>query len=110
MYQALIDTGASSTCLSAKVVSEAGLVPTGKTMMQGATGASATNQYSFGVGFPFNQRVEPSGTATFDMEVKAVQGLEFASAGGAFEILLGRDIICQGVLTLSWDGHFSLSF
>jgi hypothetical protein len=38
------------------------------------------------------------------------QVVEFVSAPNSpFQILVGRDIICRGVLTLSFDGHFTFS-
>jgi hypothetical protein len=41
---------------------------------------------------------------------QGTQVMEFAPpAGGPFQILLGRDVICGGVLTISFDGHFSFS-
>ncbi len=55
IFKALIDTGATSTCISGRVVSETGLAPSGKTPND------------------------------------------------------GRDIICGGSFTLSFDGHFILS-
>jgi len=36
--------------------------------------------------------------------------LEFTPpAAGPYQLLLGRDVICQGILTISLDGHFSFS-
>src|SRR6056300_1250792 len=37
LFDALLDTGATSTCISERVVMDVGLVPTGKTIMTGAT-------------------------------------------------------------------------
>lgn len=37
-----------------------------------------------------------------------VQVMEFSPGDGLpFQILVGRDIICQGALSLSFDGHFT---
>ena len=42
--------------------------------------------------------------------VQGTQVMEFAPAGGSpFQILLGRDILCRGTFTLSFDGHFTFS-
>jgi hypothetical protein len=39
-----------------------------------------------------------------------IQVFEFAPRANApYRILLGRDILCQGALTISPDGHFSFS-
>jgi hypothetical protein len=34
---------------------------------------------------------------------------KYDAGTGYFQILLGRDVICGGVLTSSFDGHYSLS-
>jgi len=39
------------------------------------------------------------------MSVLFVDGTEFNNTGCAFDILVGRDFILQGSLTLSFDGH-----
>lgn len=62
-YTALIDTGATLTCISPKVVQEIGLQPTGKSTMTGSTGSSAVNTYQFGVGFMTNQVQTPTGNS-----------------------------------------------
>lgn len=39
-----------------------------------------------------------------------LQFLEFQpTAGSPYEILMGRDLICQGALTISFDGHYTFS-
>jgi hypothetical protein len=38
----------------------------------------------------------------------SAQVMEFVPPpGGPFQILIGRDIICRGSLTMSFDGHFT---
>ncbi len=40
----------------------------------------------------------------------AIQVLEFnPPSSGPYQLLLGRDILCQGILSVSLDGHFSFS-
>ena len=39
----------------------------------------------------------------------APQAGEAANPSSPFEILLGRDLLCRGAFTLSFDGHFTLS-
>ena len=37
-----------------------------------------------------------------------VQVMEFAGdPGSRFQILLGRDILCRGTFTMSFDGHYT---
>jgi hypothetical protein len=39
----------------------------------------------------------------------APQAGESSNPSSPFEILLGRDLLCRGAFTLSFDGHFTLS-
>lgn len=42
--------------------------------------------------------------------VSGAQVMEFVPLGGSpFQILVGRDLICRGTLTMSFDGHFTFS-
>ena len=54
-YMALIDTGASHTAISAKVISDLGLAPIGKQPVGGVHGQAPTNLYTFQVGLVFPQ-------------------------------------------------------
>lgn len=100
-FPALIDTGASSTCISPSVAQTVGLQAIGMRPMTSATQSVPVNVYLVDLFLPF-------GNAGFI--VSAAQVLEFAPAGGSpFQILLGRDILCRGTFTLSFDGHFTFS-
>ena len=109
-FQALIDTGAISTCISQKVVEEAGLTATGKTLITGVTGDMQVDQFTFGVGFILSPQQHPSGEVSGDISVQGVQGCLFENKTFPFDVLLGRDIICAGSFSLSFDGHYILSF
>jgi Aspartyl protease len=101
LFPALIDTGASVTCISATVVQSINLQPIGMRPMVSATHSVPVNQYLVDLILPF-------GAAGY--VIKATQVMEFNAGGNAaFQILLGRDIICRGTLTLSFDGHFTFS-
>lgn len=104
-YNALIDTGTSCTCISAKVCNEQKLTPIGKQTVAGVHGMNAVNQYQFQVGVPFGQgQVSPSGTSNVSFSIHSTVGVEVIPSA-AFDVLLGRDILCMGVLTLGFDGH-----
>ena len=109
-YGALIDTGASSTCVSQKVVAEVGLVPTGKVPLAGVAGVSLVDQFTFGVGFILPTEQEPSGNVRGDLHVSQVLGCQFDKGEAVFDVLLGRDVICGGAFHMSFDGRFILSF
>ncbi|HBI24949.1 MAG: hypothetical protein A2Y48_00145 [Nitrospirae bacterium RIFCSPLOW2_12_42_9] len=100
-FPALIDTGASITCISQGVVQTVGLQPIGMRPMVSATHSVPVNVYLVDLFLPF-------GAAGFI--IQGAQVMEFIPEGTApFQILLGRDIICRGTLTLSFDGHFTFS-
>lgn len=100
-FPALIDTGASATCISPNVAQTVGPRPIGMRPMTSATHSVPVNVYLVDLLLPF-------GNAGFI--VSGTQVMEFAPAGGSpFQILLGRDILCQGTFTLSFDGHFTFS-
>lgn len=100
-FSALIDTGADYTCISPTVVSTIGLTPVGMEAVQSATGVTPMNYYLADLILPF-------GEAGFVFQATRVS--EFAgSAGGPFQMLLGRDVLCEGVFTLNFDGSFTFS-
>ena len=100
-FPALIDTGASATCISPSVAQTVGLQPIGKRPMVSATQAVPVNIYLVDLILTF-------GAAVF--VVSGAQVMEFVPLGGSpFQILVGRDLICRGTLTMSFDGHFTFS-
>jgi hypothetical protein len=106
-FPALIDTGASHTCISRTVVQSVALRPVGMRPMSSATHSVPVNVYLVDLLITFGN------TASF---IGGTQVMEFisppppdGSAKPVFQVLLGRDILCQGVLTLSFDGHFTFS-
>jgi Aspartyl protease len=110
MFMALVDTGASNTCISKRIAEELSLVPTGKIQVAGVHGSSATNTYQFAIGFIFPVSQEASGAVLGNLSAHLVDGTEFNNDGCGFDILLGRDIICKGSMQMSFDGHFLMCF
>jgi len=101
VFPALLDTGASVTCVSPAVAQAVGLQPIGMRPMVSATQAVPVNAYIADLILPFGA----SGYVT-----PGAQVMEFIPiTGSPFQILIGRDIICRGALTLSFDGHFTFS-
>jgi hypothetical protein len=110
MFAGLLDTGASVTCISKNVVQTIGLQPSGKTNMSGSTGQGVVDQYTFVVGLLFGAQQAPTGAISGQLQAHLVQGCEFTSHGFGFDVLIGRDILCKGILSISFDGHYTLSF
>jgi predicted aspartyl protease len=98
-FNALIDTGASNTCLTRAVADAVGLQPLGMRPMTSASQTTPTNVYLVDLFLPH-----------IAAAVSSVNIMEFRTEDGApFQMLIGRDIICRGALTLSFDGHFTLA-
>ena len=101
-FNALLDTGASNTCISPRVASDIGLFPTGMQQMASATHVIAVHTYLMDAGIVFGGNIW--------WQFTNLQVLEFQPAvGSPYEILIGRDVICQGALTISFDGHYTFS-
>jgi predicted aspartyl protease len=108
-YMALIDTGASCTAVSPKVISDLKLAPVSKQQISGVHGTHPTNLYQFQVILLIPQTQLPTGIVHANIFPFPVIGSEFM-APGAFDVLLGRDVLCRGVFNMSFDGHASFSF
>ena len=100
-FPALLDTGATNTCISTVVADAIGINPIGMQPMTSATHIVPVNVFLVDLLLPF-------GSAGFI--ISNAQVMEFKpTMGSPFVMLLGRDIICRGALTMSFDGHFTLS-
>jgi len=99
-FPALVDTGATVTCISPTIVQALQLQARGKRPMGSATHQVVpVNVYLVDLILPFG----PTALVLDNRQV-----MEFAPpANSAFQALLGRDILCQGTFTLSFDGHFT---
>jgi predicted aspartyl protease len=98
---ALIDTGASITCIAPTIVQALQLQPRGKRPVASATHVVPMNVYLVDLFLPF-------GAAGLVLDNQQV--IEFAPAANSpFHALIGRDILARGVFTLSFDGHFTFS-
>lgn len=77
--------------------------------MLGSTGRKLVNEYFFGIGFMIAQASQASGQISSQWELLPVRGSFFEGSGSGFDVLIGRDVLCQGVFTMSFDGHMTLS-
>jgi predicted aspartyl protease len=101
-FVALLDTGASLTCISPKVAKALGVKPIGLVPVSSASHPNLpTNTYLIDIGVVFGDLI------TWQSNT---QVLEFQPAAGSpYEMLLGRDLICRGALTVSFDGHWTFA-
>lgn len=114
LFQALVDTGATSTAISAKVATDVGLQPIGKMQVFGVAGSQYHNFYTFHVGFVVGALVPTPGSpvvqSRIDVFNDVIQGAELALGVGGFDVLLGMDVIGKGSLAVEGNGTYSFSF
>lgn len=96
----LVDTGASKTSISPRIAADLALEPRGIVELQGATGSTKVNTYYVDFILSFG----PQSLVVADLEV-----CEIDPGKGPFQVLIGRDVICQGVLTMDFSGRFTFS-
>lgn len=84
------DTGATSTCISKRVVKELGLLPTGKASIQTPSGSAIVNEYRIDIKLQ-NENVRLTNVYVMDSEIEA-QGID---------MLIGMNIITLGDLSVS---------
>jgi hypothetical protein len=109
LYQGLIDTGASRTCISHRLVSKYQFAPTGDATMSHAWGQNHAHTYLFNIFVPTRFEANNHGSIVGDVSMFTLEGLSF-KASGNFDLLIGRDFIGRGHLSMNFDGHFSLCF
>lgn len=98
---ALIDTGTTRTIIAPQVVQELGLQPTGKMRaLVGTMQSGPVQTYCVTLVLPMH-----GDAGVFP----ALEVLEAPLEDGPIQVLLGLDILCRGVLTMSCDGHFTFS-
>ncbi|MBC6425322.1 MAG: retroviral-like aspartic protease family protein [Ekhidna sp.] len=97
---ALIDTGASSTCISQSIVDELELIPFDTQKVHTASGLTEQLLYDTGVILPISQP-----------NIISVQTLCADLSEQPFQALIGRDILSRCTLFYNGpDESFSLSF
>ena len=97
----LVDTGASLTAISLRLVRAFELQPSGRAEVQGVTGAMEVDTHIVDLVLRFGTS---SAVAIENFEV-----CEFEHGTAPFDAIIGRDILCQGVLTTDFAGRFTFS-
>ena len=104
-YVALIDTGASITCLSPKVAEEVGLQPIGKRPTASAHGVQEVNLFLADIALPFGDPTK----GALAMAAQSMQVMEFQPGPAVYQALLGRDIIYGGLFAMTgYDKRFTI--
>ena len=118
-YNALFDTGATTTMLSQKIISELDLLPIGTAQFRGIKGVFPGLIYLFHVAFygdVVGKDVLEQKAIHTEKTVHKLYIFPPVIVGGEIEeepnidVLLGMDIINTGDLRIDRDGTFSFSF
>ena len=96
IIHALVDTGASVTCISRGIAEEVDLPLIGKVAMSSASEVTPANVYLGDVALPFG---EPGKSHWLAQE--ALQLAEFNADSPHYQALLGRDVLGLGLVTMT---------
>ena len=116
VYPALVDTGATVSCVTQFVAARLQLQPKGKLPMQTASGLVDVNAYEVHLGFRMQVQGElqilghPIPKQQEEIIAWNTMAPEFESGANSYQCIIGRDILRMGGLTLSHDGHYSFSY
>ncbi len=102
---ALLDTGATTSGISAEIAERLDLAAMGKRPMGSARGLDFVERYLFRIGFEF---LDVYGKPSFPFVFAPILGFEIVR-GSSFEALIGMDLIHQCDLTLSRNGTGTLT-
>ena len=106
--RALVDTGASCTCVDPTVLKALGLSPTGSVPIltpSSGTTPHPTDQYDVGLAIP------GSDVAQAPLIHQTIPVIESDLSAQGIEALIGRDVLASCVLVYNGvTGHFTLAF
>ena len=106
-YKALIDTGATHTCISPNIAQKLALVPEGKKQVHSATHKTSVNLYHVSFFIPITQQagqeIRVDARAIFDLEVtEIIQPINY-------DVLLGMDVLADCSLFIA-QNNFTLGY
>lgn len=103
---ALIDTGATHTCVDDDIISQLGVNPIGRTKIHGSAGAHEVNIFPAHLRFPAIPNFEIDFTATLGVNIQAQQ-----VNNQSIIALLGRDVLLKCVFVYNGSlGIYTLAF
>ena len=106
-YKALVDTGATHTCISPNIAEKLALFPEGKKQVHSATHKTSANLYHVSFFIPIAKQTEQEFRvdthAIFDLEVTEI--IQPAN----YDVLLGMDVLADCSLFIAHD-NFTLGY
>lgn len=107
-FRALLDTGASISSISQKVVDTLALLPDGWTSVTGIHGSEETPTYTISLHVPISELVDGGKAALTFSRGRNLDVALLAFQPDDFDVLLGMDILTGFHLTIFGE-HFILS-
>ena len=92
---ALVDTGATNSCIGSDLAEKMELQPDGLIEVRGVHGKKPSKLYTVGLAIPDIGFVLPG-----------LSVCEIDTTGSSYDVLLGMDILTRGVLTMDFGGNF----
>ena len=108
-FKALIDTGATSTMISRRVVTRLNLQPVTKLKFSGLGGDTWRNGYLFHIAFYISPPSRNTETSKIQILKNVINGGELTDEY-TFDVLLGMDVLTTGDLHIAKDGTFRFKF
>ena len=106
-FTALVDTGASRTCISQNVVDRVGLLGRGQIPVGNVKRTEMHETFLFYVGvWPSTEDQTPSAVFGVGDEILGIDGGD----SRFYDVLLGMDILSRGTFKLDLDGSFEIGF
>jgi hypothetical protein len=114
-FKALVDTGATGTCITPQTATKMGLAPIGKMAIQGVSALNTTTAICFILALWSRRRrsrwpmraVRSNFSKNCICYPRPIQGAEFDAGGHGFDVLMGMDVITSGALTVGGNRTFS---
>ena len=108
-YRALIDTGATRTSVSQKVVENLSLKHTGDALLWTPTGSREVSQYLLFVTIPIHKAQKGKSTARVSKDKLRVTGFPSRKREGLYDVVLGMDILADCALWMQF-GEFVIGY
>ena len=99
-FNALLDTGATQTMITTRVVKRLGLQPIGSVEVSGVAGTAWRLVYLFHVAFYDKPPKDPSERSRIMVLKAAISGGELTGEH-SFDVLLGMDVLTTGTLIIN---------
>lgn len=106
-FRALVDTGATLSCITHKVADNLGIAPIDKIKMQTAAGLAEKNLYCINLYIPVNIPAIKK-TDSIEVNLKHFSKIEVSevSLSDHYDVIIGMDVIMAGSLHVS-AGYFT---